>query len=45
MFDRLLVGPASLEFDGEGLLGGDLPIIVLDFPLANMVLRLRMGGV
>jgi hypothetical protein len=27
--------PASLSFDGEGLLGGDLPIIVLDFPLAN----------
>ena len=27
--------PASLEFDGEGLLGGDLPIIVLDFPLVN----------
>ena len=26
--------PASLEFDGEGLLGGDLPIIVLDFPVA-----------
>ena len=27
--------PASLEFDGEGLLGGDLPIIVLDFPPSN----------
>ena len=27
--------PASFEFDGEGLLGGDLPILVLDFPVAN----------
>ena len=27
--------PKSLIFDGEGLLGGDLPIIVLNFPLAN----------